>query len=78
MADQDSRHSDMMTQILRHLTSSPYDVNVKGNIFRRTIYPPGVVVIALILPELQCRWEVGGGGKSVPLTPVVEDTNSPV
>ena len=35
MADQDGRHSDMITQLLRHVTSSPLDVDTKGDILRR-------------------------------------------
>ena len=37
MADQDGRHSEMITQLLRHVPSSPPDADVKGNIFRRTV-----------------------------------------
>ena len=48
MADQYGRHSDIMTQLLRHVASPSLDADVEGNIFRRTIYPPSVVVIALI------------------------------
>ena len=46
MADQDGRHSEMITQLLRHMPSSSHDADVKGDIFRRTIYPPSLVVIA--------------------------------
>ena len=67
MADQDGRHSEIITQLLRHVTSSPHDVEVKGDIFRRTIYPPSVVVIAFIFSELRR----GGGGA------VVEDQKKP-
>ena len=59
MADQDGRHSEMITQLLRHVTSQPHDVDVKGDIFRHTIYPPSLVVIAFIFSELR---RVGGGG----------------
>ena len=38
MADQDGR------QLWRHVTSSPHDADFKGYIFRRTIYPPSLVV----------------------------------
>ena len=53
MADQDGRHSEMITQLLRHVKSSPHDADVKGDIFRRTIYPPSLVVIAFIFSELR-------------------------
>ena len=53
MADQDGRHSEMITQLLRHVESSPHDTDVKGDSFRRTIYPPSLFVIALILSELR-------------------------
>ena len=46
MADQDGLHSAMNTQLLRHVTLSPHDVDVKGDIFRRAMYPPSLVVIA--------------------------------
>ena len=42
-----------ITQLLRHVTSSPHDADVKGDIFRRTIYPPSLVVIALMFSELR-------------------------
>ena len=40
--------SEMITQLLRHVTSSPDNVDVKGDIFRHTIYPPSLVVIAFM------------------------------
>ena len=58
-------HSEMITQLLRHVTSYPHDANVKGDIFRHTIYPPSLVVIAFIFSELR-----RGGG--IP-PPVIED-----
>ena len=61
MADQDGRHSKLNTQILRHVTSSPHDAEVKGDIFRRTIYPPSLAVIAIIFLELR-----RGGGRNPP------------
>ena len=66
MADQDGRHSEMITQLLRHVTSSPHDADVKGDIFRHTIYPPSLVlvVIALIFSEL-----LGRGVESTPTPP---------
>ena len=66
MANQDGRLSEMIAQLLRHVTSSPYDVDVKGDIFRRTIYPPSVAVQAFIFSELR-----RGGDPSV-----VEDQKS--
>ena len=39
MAYQEGRHLDIMTQLLRHLTSSPHNADLKRDIFRRTIYP---------------------------------------
>ena len=68
MADQDGRHSKMIMQLLRHVTSSPHDGDVKGDIFRRNIYPPSLVVIAFIFSEL-------GRGKES--RPVVEDQKNP-
>ena len=59
MADQDGRHSDMITKLLRHVTSQPHDTDAKGDISRRTIYPPSLFVIALIFSGL--RW---GGGQN--------------
>ena len=51
MVDQDCCHSDIMAKFLRHVTSSPNDAGIEGDIFRPTIYPPSVVVIALISSE---------------------------
>ena len=53
MVDQDGRHSDMITQLLSHWTSSPHYADAKGEIFRRTIYPPNLVVIAFIFSEFR-------------------------
>ena len=61
MADQDGRHSEMITQLLRHVTSSPYDADVRRDIFRRTIYPPSLVVIVFIFSELRSGGGGGGG-----------------
>ena len=47
----------MITQLLRHVTTSPDVADVKEDIFRRAIYPPIHVVIAFIFSELR-----GGGG----------------
>ena len=60
MADQDGRHSEMVTQLLRHVTPLPHNGDVKDDIFRRTIYPPNVVAIAFIFSELR---RGGGGGE---------------
>ena len=72
MADQDGRHSEIITQLLRHVTPSRHDADVKGDIFRRTIYPPSLVIIAFIFSELRR----GEGAEFAP--PVVEDQKSPV
>ena len=70
MADQDGRHSEMITELLRHVTSSHHDADV-----RYTIYPPSVVVIAFIFSELR---KGGGRGEIGPLPiPVVEDRKKP-
>ena len=53
MADQDGRHSEMVTQLLCHLTSSTHDADIKKDSFRHTIYPPSLVVIAFIFSKLQ-------------------------
>ena len=52
MADQDGRHSEMITQLLRHVTLIPHNVDVKGDIFRH-IYPPSLAVRAFIFSELR-------------------------
>ena len=56
MTDQDGRHSEMITHLLRHVTSEPHDADVKGDNFRHTI-----VVIAFIFSELK------GAGAESPL-----------
>ena len=48
MADQDSGHSYIIMKLLRHVTSSPEDANVKAVICRRIINPPSLVVKAFI------------------------------
>ena len=53
MADQDGRHSEIITQSLRHVELSPHDADLKEDIFRRTIYPPSLVVIAFIFSGLR-------------------------
>ena len=62
MADHLVPHSEMITQLLRHVTPSPPDAGVKGDIFRRSIYPPSLVVIAFIFSELRRVMVAGGGG----------------
>ena len=74
MADQDARRSEMITQVLRHVTSSPHDADVKGDILRRTIYPPSLVVIAFIFSELRRE---GRNPPPPPPPPVVEDQKKP-
>ena len=59
MADKDGRHAKMITQLLSHVTSSPYDADVNGDIFIRNIYPPSLVVIAFIFSKL-------GRGEGIP------------
>ena len=49
MVDQYRRQSDMITQLLRHVRSSPHVADVKGDIFRHAIYPPSLVVIVILL-----------------------------
>ena len=71
MAAKDGRHSKMITQLLRLVTSSPHDAEVKGDIFRHTIYPASLVVIAFIFSELRRGGWGGGGG--IPPPSVVED-----
>ena len=58
MENRDGRHSEMIMQLLCHVTSSPHTVDVEGGIFRHTIYPPSVVVVAFIFLEL---WRGEGG-----------------
>ena len=62
MADQDGRHSEMITQFLRGVTSQLHDADVERDSFRYTIYPPSLVVIAFIFSELRR----GGGGYPLP------------
>ena len=62
MADQGGRYSEMITQLLRHVTSQSHDADVKEDIFKRTIYPPSLVVIAFYI--LVVRGE--GRAESVP------------
>ena len=47
MAGQYGRHSEMITQLLRHVTLSSHDADVKGDTIRRAIYLPSLVVVAL-------------------------------
>ena len=74
LADQDGRHSKLITLLLSHVTSYPHDADVRGEIFRHTIYPSSLVVIAFIFSELR-----RGGGIRLPPppTPVVEDQKKP-
>ena len=53
MADQDGRHSEKITQLLRHVTSSPDDADVKEDIIRHAIYPRSLVVIDRIFSEIK-------------------------
>ena len=47
MAVQDGRHLEMITQLLRHVTSLSNDADVKGDIFRSILYLPSHFIIAL-------------------------------
>ena len=40
MAGQDGRHSQMTSQLLRHVMSSPLDADLKGDIFKKI--KPGI------------------------------------
>ena len=51
MADHDGRHSEMITQLYRHVTSSLHDADVKGDISRWSVNPPSLVAIAFIFSE---------------------------
>ena len=53
MEDQNGCHSEMITGLLCYKKSSPHDVAVKGDIFRRTIHPPSLAAIAFIFWELR-------------------------
>ena len=48
VADQDGRNSEIIMQLLRCVTASRHYADVKGDIFRSTIYPPSLIVIAFI------------------------------
>ena len=82
MADQDGRYSEMITHLLRHVISSPHDADVKGDIFRHTIYPPSIGVIkstweteapghGFLLLYSRSYGGVGWGWRN-PSTPIVE------
>ena len=62
---------EMITQLLLPVTSSPRDANVKGGIFRRTIYPLNLVVIAFIFLELRRGAESAPPGRRRPKKPGV-------
>ena len=55
MADQDGHHSEMMTKLLCHVTSSPKDADFKGDIFIFTAYPPRLIDIAFIFNSIQYK-----------------------
>ena len=74
MADQDGRPSEIISQLIRHVTSSPRDVDINADIFRGTIYPPSLIDIASII--LGLRRGGGGGEESAHLPTVVEDQNA--
>ena len=52
MADQYGRRLEIMTLFPRHVTSSAHDADLKGNYFRRTIYPQSFIAVAFIFSEL--------------------------
>ena len=56
---QDGRHLGIMTLLSRNMTSSVFVMEVKGNLFRRFIYPPSLVVIAFIVSKLRSGVESG-------------------
>ena len=64
MADQDGRYTSIMTNFLSHVTPSLHDADLKGDIFRRTIYPLSLVVITFIFKELWME-----GGEEIPPPP---------
>ena len=61
----------MTTQLLRYVTSSPHNVDVKGDIFKHTIYPLSPIVIDFY------RLGVTEGGRRIPPPPIVEDQKNP-
>ena len=48
-----TRHHVIVMVLLRHMTSLLPVLDLKGNIFGRTIYPPSLIVRALILATLR-------------------------
>ena len=52
MAYQHGRHSEMITQLLRHVKASPHDGYVKEVICIHTIYSPSLVAIVFKFLEL--------------------------
>ena len=64
------RHSEMVGQLLRYMMSSPHDADVKGDIFRHTIYPPSLVFTAFIFSELRRGGGGGGGSYKTKTSPV--------
>ena len=59
-------HPDMITKLSRYVTSPPHDADVKGDIFRHTIYPPSLFVTAFIFSRLESGGGGGGGGGNPP------------
>ena len=71
MVDQDGHHPEMITQLLRHVKSSPHDVDVKGDICQ-----------TYCLPSKSRRHSfnilgVTKGEGELPSYPIVEDQNEP-
>ena len=67
------RHSEMIMQSLRHVTSSPHDEDFKEDIFRHNIYPPSLDVIGFIFSELR-----GGTARGRPKKPGLNRVNMEV
>ena len=73
MADLDGRHSEMITQLLRRVTSLPHDANVKGHIVRR-IRTLQVSLSFDILRITEREGGGGGGGQNPPSPSVIQKT----
>ena len=69
---QDGHRSEMITQLLSHMSSSDHDADVIGDIFRRTVYPPSLIVIAFIFKDL---WD--GGNRSLNPSPPPKKRTQP-
>ena len=76
MADQNGRHSEMVTQLLRHVTSQLHNADVKGDIL--DIVPTLQVSLSqlFILGVTEEGWG-GRGGSGICSPPVVKDQKNP-